>query len=270
MIRLFVISFFYFLLCVLKINAQDSDFSLIFKIDTPSESFTTDIFGNIYIINGNIITKYNKNGQKISSWSSNNKGRITFADASDPMKILVYSGEFGVITLLDNTLTPVAGPVFLSELGYLPPLKVCSASEGGFWIFDNSEAQLHRYSNSLKSVVKSPEIRFNDLSIPEPSFLLEHNNNIYISDTAKGLIITDKYGTIIRTLPLKNIYDFHCLNNNLIYQEDNNVIFLNINTFKKNILSIPFSDFSGIRTDNDRLYLINNKGLRVFKMNYKE
>lgn len=265
--RVLILSFLSILLmCNIKIDAQQSDFALLLKIEANATLFTIDILGNIYVVNENIITKYNKNGKKLSSWSSVNNGIITSIDASDPMKILVHFGEFGVITLLDNTLSPISASVSLSELGYIPPLNVCSASEGGFWIFDKSEAQLHQYSSNLKTIIKSPEIRFNNYLLPEPSFMLEHNNNIYISDTAKGVIITDKYGTVIRTLPFTNIKKFHCYNNNFIYCENNNIVFFNINTLKKTILSIPFSNFYEVKTDNNRIYILNNKGVNVYKL----
>ncbi len=250
------------------IKSQTSDFSEILRIDATADFFTVDVLGNIYLINNDYLTKYNKSGKVLSNWSSKNKGRITSVDTSDPMKILVNCGDFGIITLLDNNLNPVSEQISLAEMGFIPPFIVCNASEGGFWLFDNLQLQLIKFSNNLKIIVKSPEIKINENIPPQPVFMLEYNNNVFISDTNYAVLITDKYGALIRTLPIKKVKEFHCYNNYLIYNDVKNINFLNLNTLNTSCLSVPYDNYKSIKTDRNKLYILDNKGISIFNLSF--
>jgi len=250
-----------------NIVAQKSDFKAVLKINYSASNFETDIFGNIYMINNNKITKFNSNGEIITSWASNNMSQITSIDVSNPFKILVCFGNLGIVQLLDNFLTPISANISFTEIGLYPPIIVCNSYYGGFWIYNNSLFLLQKYDENLSLITKSHELKINDKPI-EPYYITEFKNNVYISDTNIGIIITDKYGALIKIVPLNKIKEFNCYDDYIIYTNNDNIVFFNYNTLTQSSLKIPVKDVLKAQVKNNKLYVLNNQGLYVFNLSF--
>jgi len=270
MIKLYLKIFFFSSLLINygKLSGQTSDFTAKLRIDIPASIFTTDHLGNIYIGYESNLTKYDATGTKTSTWSSGNNGVITYIDAGDPLKLIVFCGDFGVVHILDRNLAPASTPVNLTDFNISPPVIICSTSEGGFWLYNPLFAQLQRFDANLKPVFQSPDLYYNGSSPEEPFFMQEHEKNIYLNDLVNGLFVTDKFGTIKRIFPLKNLRTFQCFASDIIFLSSNNIVYFNFNTLKERLLPIPSGNILDVRTDGKHLYILDNKGVSVYNTDF--
>lgn len=123
---------------------------LLCDIDTPSASMYSDFMDNIYVITPNqTILKYDSKGTFLNSYKSKGLGNISSLDASNPESIYVFYKDDICLQVLDKEMNPISkidlSSTFPSGFG-----AGCKASQGGYWIFDNSDKDLKHLNNNLK------------------------------------------------------------------------------------------------------------------------
>ena len=85
----------YFLLITLTAFAFVTDqFSLVKTISIKTDFITTDNLGNCYAVRGNILEKYDYKGTLLKTYSNKQYGKISFVDATNPLKLLVFYNGF--------------------------------------------------------------------------------------------------------------------------------------------------------------------------------
>lgn len=211
-ISVFIFIFFY---CSINLFSQP-EFQLIKKIPINGNYMTSDAIGNIYIIEGSTLLKYNSMGELQYTYSNLSEGNLTNVDVSDPLKILVFNREFNKIRFLDQTLTVRGNEIQLDELGNTDITLVCSSFEGGFWTYNPGSFSLIKFNSNLDIEQTGVNIsQITDIEI-NPSFLTEYHNDLYMCDTAYGIMLFDRYGTYIRTYPFKKVRSLQIENNDII------------------------------------------------------
>lgn len=96
-----------------------------------------DIHGNSYVVVRNTLYKYDVRGMQEFNYTDKSKGNIAHVNVSNPLKITVLFSDKGILTVLDNTLSPI-GEVNLRLLNISDPLVACIADDNGFWVYDTS------------------------------------------------------------------------------------------------------------------------------------
>lgn len=215
--RLLLISLF----LVFTPFAKSVEYELVFKVDGPISYFTTDRLGNVYVVNNRQITKYMSNGRKISVYNKNVYGPITFVDASNPYRILVFYGDFVRLTLLDNMLSEKSEPFDLNTYGFDQVTLVAKSYNNGIWLFDPVSQQLVRMDEQLKETLSTTRVnQFLEHTI-DPQFMVEANGKLYMSDPQYGILVFDIYGNYIKTIPIKGLSEFQVVDSKIVYYDDN-------------------------------------------------
>src|SRR5688500_1993390 len=70
------------------------------------DAFTTDPLGNIYLVKGAEVVKYNASGIRTARYSNLQLGDVATIDAMNPLKILLHYRDFQQLVFLDNQLSP--------------------------------------------------------------------------------------------------------------------------------------------------------------------
>ena len=142
--------FFYIIIfSVIPTHAQ-TEFQFLGKLDTDCDRFSVDPLGNIYIICGQNIRKFDINLAKIGDYTNAFLGNISFADVSDPLRILIYYRELNQVVWLNNFLQELRSPVMLDDIGIDQAVLLCSSNLGGFWVFNQLNNQLQYFDKNLK------------------------------------------------------------------------------------------------------------------------
>lgn len=259
---LIIVSFF----ILAGFTLQDSKFILVKSIPTVSSFITTDNLGNSYLLNGNILEKYDADGNLLKNFSNKNLGAITFIDAGDPLKILVFYRSFQQIIFLDNMLVPYSDPISLNALGYNRASLACSSHNNGFWIYDQQNFELIHFDQSLQKTQQTgniPQIYGSEIN---PNFITEQNGKVFLNDSAKGVLVFDIYGTYNKTIFLKGLNHLQTNNDELIYFKNNKLKSYNLKTLEEHDLSLPAIDVLDARTEKEKLYLLKQKSIDIYTL----
>ncbi|MFH0866219.1 MAG: hypothetical protein V1904_08485 [Bacteroidota bacterium] len=242
------------------------DFVLLSTIPGSYSFMTTDNLGNVYTVSGCEFKKFSSDGVLIKSFSDKSHGDIAFADASDPLKILLFYHDFRQIIFLDNTLSINGDVIDLDKLELLQPLLACSSYENGFWVYDQQDFQLIRFDKNLQRSNSSGNItQLTGVDI-KPNYLIETNNMVYLNNPETGILVFDKYGTYSKTLPIKQLNSFQIIGDNLVYASELQLIEYNFKTFVQKSSTLPVKKVLDCDFANDKIFIRDSSGISVYSV----
>ena len=223
--------------CFIVLSAFVIQSDVAFKTILVNDKFAhikIDDFGNTYVITKTEILKYTIRGLFLKSFSAKRYGSIDFVDVTNPLKILVYYKDFQQILFLDNQLTASSNMISLENLGLEQTSLVCNSVNNSFWLFDKQNNSLLRFNEKSNQLVKIDNLkRVLDMDL-KPNFLKEKNNYLYLNCPDEGILVFDMYGSFLKTIPIKNLFDFDVQNENIIYFKDNYLNEYKTKTFSTN------------------------------------
>lgn len=244
----------------------EKDFDLIKSIHCNGDYITSDKLGNIYIVEEHILWKFDENGKLLKSYSSIDAGNISSIDASDPLKILLFYQDFAIIELLDNTLSLSGSSIMMGNYEYGQATLACTSYNNAFWIYDSDSFRLIRFDNNLQIKNKSIEI----INIIEeeinPDYIIEIGNHVYLNNPETGVIVFDRYGAYLKTLPFKGLKSFQLIDDVLIYFNKKALKSFNLKTTQSSSSSLPVENPVDIRIENNKLYLLLKDQLNIYSI----
>lgn len=233
---------------------------------SASAHVTTDNLGNIYIYDGSLLTKYNSEFIQ-TTYSTQTFGKISFVDASNPLKILVYFEDFGQIIYLDNNLSTIGDPISINNLGFYDTRLVCSSNNNGFWLFDNSQKQIVHINNELQTDKKSGNLELQQNTPFIPSYICEQNQTLWVMVPDQGIYLFDTWGTFIKRISIKDIKQFQVNKDILLYYQNNRIHSYNTKTFEYSDNEIPTTDqTSEVRIEEKKIFIINKNKVEIFQL----
>ena len=224
-------------LFLVQVNAQ-KDCQLMGKLDTKCNYFAADPLGNVYIINEQNIQKFDNNFKKIADYSNVYLGNISFADVSDPLRIMLYYSEFNQVVWLDNFFQELRSPIRLDDLGIDQAILLCSSNLGGFWVFNQLNNQLQYFDKNLKKIYESISLNLLTGEI-KPLSMTEKNRMIYIYFPGAGIFTFDQFGTYSRTLPVFPDGYFQVTDESIYFLQKSSFKRYDLFTLKEEILTLP-------------------------------
>jgi hypothetical protein len=254
------------ILCICsRLMAQDtSRFELLHAIETNPDFFTTDNQSNIYTVKGDVLTKYDKTGKLLYKYSNKNFGDITFVDASNMLKILVFYRNYLQAVFLDNTLSLNGEPISLDKIGFIQAQLICSSHNNGIWIYDQQNLELVRVNQNLERTQQTGNLAAL-LSIElHPDYLIEYDNKVYLNNPGTGILVFDIYGTYYKTIPVKDIKQFQPFGNLVYYNRGNEVKAYDLRTSDEFQFQIPIEDFKSFRLEMGVLVLQIKEAIQLY------
>jgi hypothetical protein len=208
---------------------------------------------------------FDDSGNLLYTYSSLIDGNINALDVSDPLKILVFYRDFGRIKYLDNKLSVKGDYVALQDLSLEQSSIACSSYENSFWVYDPLSIKFYRIDQNLQVNQSSSNISQITGFTFSPAYMAEYNNNLYVSDTANGVLIFDRYGAFIKTIAVKKIHFFQILNNKLAYFDSGSIRTIDLKTYDESKTEIPDQSTICLRVEQNKLYVLTNKKLNIYK-----
>ena len=91
-------------LLILQINPliQKDDYELVKELKLDGQHHYSDPLGNIYIIQDNEISRYNRQYKNIARYSNAYLGQPASLDVSDPLRLLVFYKDYNQLLWLDH------------------------------------------------------------------------------------------------------------------------------------------------------------------------
>jgi hypothetical protein len=237
-----------------------------FTVASHGDYLLTDNLGNSFVVNHDQLIKYRDNGSVFRLYSNKKLGRISSVDPMNPLKIVVFYRDFSQIVFLDNTVTENGDPILLTDWELEQASAVCSSYDNGLWVFDQIQFSLTRFSQQFKPTVQVKNLNQILGYTPQPVFMMEHNNNLYMSDTSHGILQFDIFGTYIKTIPIKGLKKFQVFGDNLYFVAREDYLFaFGLKTLQENKLKLPVPDYVDIRISQSRLHILRSDSLSVYE-----
>lgn len=182
-------------------------------------NFTLDRLGNCYAIkNATEIIKIDGNGKLLNSNSRRDLGAVDLIDATDPLRILVFYKDFGVISILDNQLSK-QNDINLRMMNIASPTLIAGANDGGIWVFDIETMQLNKIDINLNQSKINIDIRQLLNKSIRPLRIEVSTNFICLADDHNSYIF-DQFGTYSGSLIGVGAAPLYQLTDNLLSTGD--------------------------------------------------
>jgi hypothetical protein len=212
------------------------------EFESKNNFVETDPLGFIYSVDEQEIIKLDAKGKILSRFSTRNFGKISSADVSNPLKIVLFFKDFSAMLILDNMLNPSGDIITLENLGIPRAGMVCRAFDNGFWIFDTDKIQLQRFSNNNEIVSSSGNLNqliSNPIKLKD---MKEANNKVYLLNQDSCLFEFDIFGTYLKTLKLKENQKIQIKENKILTWNSNKIYVLDEKSlFEQEIDFLEFS-----------------------------
>jgi hypothetical protein len=243
------------------------DFTLTLRVAEDIVDFTVDNLGNIYVLNSdNRLKKLSPKGDSLGVFNDVRRyGKISFIDATNPLKILVYYREFTTVVELDRFLNLI-NTVDLRKQNILQAKAIGLAYENNIWVFDELDAMLKRVRDDGTLVDQTTDFRQLFDSVPDPTVIRDRGDLVYLYDPAKGVYIFDHYGTLKTHLDIRGWQDFNVIGKNLLGHDDHAFFRYEPGTLDMLEQPIP-ADYQGaIRIDITPtvIYVLKKTALEVY------
>ncbi len=255
------------LILVLSLFLNTNDFKLSKSIEVKGDFITVDELGNIYIVDYDKLSKFDIKGNLLKTYDNKAAGGISFVDVSDPLKILLFHKDFSQIVFLDNTLSITGESIYLNKFAMEEATLSCSSYENAFWLYKPQDAELLRFDNSLKITHRSGNISQITGTEINPNYLIEYNNFVYLNDPEAGIMVFDRYGAYLKTIPVKGLDYFQIIDDRLLYIKDKAIKVYNMKTLDEKYLELPENNFIKALLWQDKLYILKKGCLNIYTIN---
>ncbi|GAB4141830.1 MAG: hypothetical protein Fur0041_17030 [Bacteroidia bacterium] len=203
----FIFSFF--------LSGRDADFT----IQETAGFIATDNLGNVYLVSGDRIRKFDNHGIFQKEFSNKNFGPVSSLDATNPLRLTAFYKDFNRVLFLDNTLTQNGDAIELEKMGFPIATLACSSFDNGMWIYNQPGFELVRFNRNMEIVQRTGNLS-QILGIElQPDFLIEKDNKLFLNNPETGILVFDVFGTYAKTVPLKGIHSFQVMDNSICWFE---------------------------------------------------
>jgi hypothetical protein len=173
---------------------------------SEESAWDADPSGNVYLYNNESISKLDSTGKLLLTQSAKSIGTIEKIDASNRLKIAVFSEEQQQVCYLDNALALQSDCIDLTAAGIgLAQHFATSVQTDRIWIYDqlNSELQLVTLRGNQRQTVQNLRSL---LEIGMVTQLFEFNNVLYLVDNLGQVATFDNFGTFLSGFTLSAGY----------------------------------------------------------------
>ena len=191
----------------------------LFFADKPYESLTTDIQGNLYLSVESNLDFFTPDGRQHLNYSDPTYGNITQVDAGIASKVLVFYREGGMITLLNNELSPIGTPLSLFDKSLMTVSLAAMGNPNKIVLYDEANQDLIITDLSLNELSRSHITFQGEFHPTDMQVVTEHR--IALLDTLHGICLFDFFGTFEREIPIPGIQAMQLMKDRIIYLKDN-------------------------------------------------
>lgn len=236
-------------------------------IKTKADFFTVDPLGNIFIAEAGAIIKIDGSTGKKYHFSNPMYGNFGFIDSSNPLNILAFSADLGIIAFLDKQLVEKDVIKTDDDFFYDKPILACNSRLEGFWIYQHEYRQISRLNR--KSQVLASTIALNQLDhdFSQPCFMIEVDSRLYVSDNKKGIFVFDIFGGFLFKIPLKNVCKFQVIDNYIVYLTKKHLCLYNFFIHEEKVFMLPVDDAKTGVVRHPYIYIHTKKGVKKYYTN---
>lgn len=225
--------------------------------------FETDPLGNIYVMNAQgQVKKLNDRLDSVGQFNElRSYGRLTAVDASNPLRVILWYQDFGMLVILDRFLNR-RSVLDLRQAGILQCTAVAQSFDNRIWVYDDLAGKVMKLEEDGKSAMQSPDFRiwFDDPF--RPHRLEDFNRHLYAYDSSRGLLVMDYFCAGGSVRPYKGWRQFQGFGKGLIATDSAALHFLTAEGLLLQSYPLPASLINArkIRFSDMRVWVLDAAG----------
>lgn len=242
-----------------------TSFSLINSYETKANIIAVDNFSNFYTASNNGVLKFSPDGKFLYRYEEFKYGKIGALDVSNPLKILIFYPDFMTVVILDRFLAPLNTYNFF-EFGYQNITAISSSTDGRIWFYDNVDFKLKKINEFGKIFLESQQLNVLLEKAPNPNFMVERDNKVYMNDSSIGIMVFDIFGSYSKTIPLKGLQKYQILQDQIVYVDSNRLNSYNSVTLESKEFYLPDTiSITSAVLEKERLALLRKDKVDFYK-----
>lgn len=242
---------------------------LIKSIPGNFSYFNTDLFNNIYMVDSkNQLKKINEKGDSVACYNDIKRfGTLSYIDASNPFKLLLFYKDYRYLVTLDQLLT-FRNSISLRSKNFFNVKAVATSYDNNYWIFDERDFKLKKMDDAGQVISESGDLRMITEEPPSPQTLIESDNQLYLYDENKGVYLFDYYGSMKNKIPFLKWKNVSVHNNKLIGFEGDKLYSYELNSLnlKEYLLPQFINGYKSIKISGNRLFVLNEEGIFIYQI----
>ena len=250
-------------------QTQNSPFKFQKTINYPIVSFAVNNLGELYIINSNNqLKKINEKGDSVGVFNQVTKyGKLSYVDAQNPWKTILFYENFSTIVLLDKYLN-VLTSINLRKQNIFGVKTVASSYDNNIWLFDEQENKLKKIDDAGRLITETIDFRLLFDSVPSPVQIVDRDGFVYLYDPKKDVYVFDYYGSFKNRLPFLNWKEITVIEKNLYGFDNNNLYRYGLGSLNLKPYPLPaaFKNYSSLKVGINKIYFLKNNNLQVYSL----
>ena len=263
---IFMLAFLHAPLC----NGQnDTAFELLKTLNFPVTSFTVDNIGELYIITpDNQLKKLNERGDSVGVFNQVTKyGTLTYVNAQNPWKAILFYKDFSTIVLLDKYLN-VLTSIDLRKKNIFDVQAVTTSYDNNIWLYDGQENKLKKIDDNGNTLSETVDFRLLFDSVPTPKKIIDRDGFVYLYDPQKGIYIFDYYGSFKSKLTFLHWSDIEVIGKNIYGFDKENLFKYSppLPDYMTYPLPVPLEEAHSLKFSNHKMYVLKNNQLDIYSL----
>jgi hypothetical protein len=248
---------------------HDTSFRFQRAINYPIVSFAVNNLGELYIINtNNQLKKLNERGDSVGVFNQVTKyGKLSYVDAQNPWKTILFYENFSTIVLLDKYLNVLTN-INLRKQNIFGVRTVAASYDNNIWLFDEQENKLKKIDDAGKVLMETVDFRLLFDSVPSPVQIEDRDGFVYLYDPKKGVYVFDYYGSFKNRIPFLNWKNIAVIEKNL-YGFDDTYLYsygLGSLTLKQYSLPAAFKNYASLKVGANKIYFLKDNSLQIYSL----
>lgn len=207
--------------CLMMVLFQNSTANAqlkpITRIDTVAKSVYVDNLDNVYLLSErDELLKYDAKGILKWRYSNNRFGRLQSVDVSDPLRVVLFYGDFQQVVVLNNNLNEIANYSFAKN-GNLLVTAVASGNNNSLWIFDRTANVLIKLSSNFTEDIRSASLFQLFDEVVDAKKIAASDQYVFLQRKSGGVLQFDRFGAFVRDLAIDSLSDFNITSNVIVY-----------------------------------------------------
>jgi hypothetical protein len=246
---------------------ENSEFRVKRSVPGDFSGFTADNLGNIYAItHNNQLKKYNPKSDSMGVFNDVRKyGKLTYIDAANPLKTLLFYKDFRTIVVLDRLLN-IVNTIDLRKQNIIQVRAVAQSYDNNVWVFDEQESKLRKIGEDGRIISETADLRIVLDEAPVPVSIFDQNGFVYMYDPMKGMYVFDYYGALKNKLSLLNWTDVQVIGNNILGRKDGKLLQYTTGTLqlKETVLPDFLQKAENILLAPQGIFILEPTGIRLY------
>ncbi len=258
-----IISFFF---TSFLFSQKDSSLKLVKTYKLIATDFNVDQLGNIYIVTPTAqLKKINAKGDSLAVYNlSKRYGKLSTIDVTNPLKVLLFYKDYATVVIIDRLLN-ITNTIDLRKQNIYQVNVIATSYDGQIWFYDEQEAKLKKINEKGKVTQQTVDLRQVLNEMPSPQKIIDNDNNIYMYDAKKGILIFDYYGALKTNIVLKGWSSFYAFNKTVYGLKNDTIQKYTISNIMPITIPLPIGN-NPIKmvVAANRIYFLYKNEIRVY------